>query len=307
MSDKEFILAKSDLGAGKSGAADGPQAIIDELANIGVEIHHYQIVETVLKTNQIDNNYGNYLSQILKNMLALNNCVENVSKTNKVPVILSGDHSNAIGGLSGVKNAHPNKRIGVIWIDAHADLHSPYTTPSGNIHGMPLAVLSGTDNTEDKKNIVNEETNYYWQELKKLGVFNIEPKFDLKDLVLIGIRDAEDEEWNLIEKRKIKCFEPEEIDNKGIDFTINETLNYLKDCDLIYVSFDADSLDPSISVGTGTTADNGLKIEEAQTLFKTLFSHPKTAAFEITEVNPNLDENGKKMAQVIAELLSEFL
>jgi len=299
-----FILSTSDIGAGKSGAADGPIAVKDELAHLGFPIHEFEILnEVTLHTKYLENSFGLNIENVVKAMSTLNNSVVETIQNQKFPIIISGDHSNAIGGLSGLKNANPDKKIGVIWIDAHADLHSPYTTPSGNIHGMPLAALAGLNHEELKKNEVAEDVAYYWNELKTLGYNKISPKFELKDLVLIGVRDAEAEEWQIIEKAGVTTFEPDDIKAKGIEKILEESIAKLSNCDLMYISFDADALDPEISTGTGTTVPNGLSVTQAETIFKTLMKHPKTGAFEITEVNPNLDTNGKAMAKVISHLL----
>jgi arginase len=299
-----MILSKFDIGAGKKGAADGPQAVKKESERLGISFDEYEVLdEQALSTPHSSHEFGKNIETILEASLKLNDKVEATLKDQKFPIIISGDHSNAIGGLSGLKNAMPGKRIGVIWIDAHADLHSPYTTPSGNIHGMPLAALSGMDNEKDKKNNVSPEVRDNWDKLKKLGALGISPKFDLRDLVIIGIRDAEKEEWDLIESMGVRTFEPQDIVDHGIYYAINQGLKHLEPCDVLYVSFDADSLDPSVSVGTGTTAPDGLKLGEAESIFRTLLNHPKTAAFEITEINPNLDIKGKEMAKVIAHLL----
>jgi arginase len=304
--DKEavMILSQFDIGAGKKGASDGPGAVKDEIEHLGLVFNEYEVLDALsLTTRNISHEFGKHIEDILEASLRLNDKVQAVLGNKRFPIILSGDHSNAIGGLSGLKNANPDKRIGVIWVDAHADLHSPYTTPSGNIHGMPLAALSGLDNEKDKRNEVDENVTYYWNELKKLGVLNITPKFDVRDLVFIGIRDAEKEEWDIIENMGVKTFEPQDIREHGIYYVLNNALKHLEACDLLYISFDADSLDPAVSVGTGTTAPDGLSVAEAESIFKTLLNHPKTGAFEITEVNPHLDEKGKEMAKVIAGLL----
>ncbi|NQW43222.1 MAG: arginase [Bacteroidetes bacterium] len=303
-----FIISNSDIGAGKRGASDGPIAVKDELTHLGYPMLEFDILENFnIQTQYLDNSFGKHIENLLEAMVILNDKVIDVISKNKFPIILSGDHSNAIGGLSGLKNANPDKTIGVIWIDAHADLHSPYTTPTGNIHGMPLAALAGIDNQELKKNEVAEDVIYYWNELKNIGIHNISPKFDLKNLVFIGVRDAEDQEWAIIEKAGIITFEPDDIRAKGIKKILTETLQCLSHCDLLYISFDADSLDPEISTGTGTTSPDGLNIEQAEIIFKTLMSNPKIGAFEITEVNPNLDTNDKAMAKVISNLLIKGL
>lgn len=307
ISNKEavFILSSYDIGAGKQGAADGPVAIKDSIIGHGVSKEDFILLNNALTQKDFDDTFfhAKYIDIVLENSKKLEAQIVSVFNSKRMPIILSGDHSNAIGGLSGLKNANPEKTIGVIWIDAHADIHSPYTTPSGNLHGMPLAALAGLDNQEIAINSITEKEIYYWNELKKLGIADISPKFDLKNLVFIGIRDAEDQEWEIIEKMGIKTFEPDDIRAFGIQNVLEQTLTYLEGCDLIYVSFDADSLDPEISLGTGTPSPDGLKKDEASIIFKTLMQHPKLGAFEITEVNPNLDENGKEMAKIIADLI----
>jgi len=307
ISNKEavFILSSYDIGAGKQGAADGPVAIKDSIIGHGVSKEDFILLNNALTQKDFDDTFthAKYIDIVLENSKKLEAQIVSVFNSKRMPIILSGDHSNAIGGLSGLKNANPEKTIGVIWIDAHADIHSPYTTPSGNLHGMPLAALAGLDNQEIAINSITEKEIYYWNELKKLGIAAISPKFDLKNLVFIGIRDAEDQEWEIIEKMGIKTFEPDDIRAFGIQNVLEQTLTYLEGCDLIYVSFDADSLDPEISLGTGTPSPDGLKKDEASIIFKTLMQHPKLGAFEITEVNPNLDENGKEMAKIIADLI----
>lgn len=303
-----FILSTSDIGAGKSGAGQGPMAVKDEVEALGIVVNEFELVNhQIMTTQHISHDFGKHIEDIVEAMGVLNDKVVQTIERKRFPIILSGDHSNAIGGLSGLKNAFPNQRIGVIWVDAHADLHSPFTTPSGNIHGMPLAALAGLDHKELQRNTVAEDVAYYWNELKHLGLHHISPKFNIQDLVLIGVRDAEDEEWAIIEKAGVKTFEPDDIRAKGMQLVINEACAYLSACDLLYISFDADSLDPEVSVGTGTTAPDGLSVEQAELIFRTLMAHPKIGAFEITEVNPQLDGEGKAMAKVIAHLLHHGL
>lgn len=302
-----LVLSNYDIAAGKKGAADGPIAVKDYLIKNGIDCSDCIILNNTYSSSDVQNVFKNakYIDLVVENSKNLERSVFSAINASKLPIILSGDHGNAIGGLSGLKNANPDKRIGVIWIDAHADLHTPYSTPSGNIHGMPLAALAGIDNSLQGKNEISEKEIYYWNELKKLGVLDISPKFDLKDLVFIGIRDAEDEEWDLIENYGIKTFEPDDIRNFGINSIIEKSIEHLKDCDLLYVSFDADSLDPSISTGTGTPSPDGLKIEEAEELFNILLNHPKLGTFEITEVNPNLEQGGDEMAKIVSRLLAK--
>jgi arginase len=220
----------------------------------------------------------------------------------KVPFILSGDHSSANALISGIKDVYANSRIGVIWIDAHADLHSPYTTPSGNIHGMPIAALMGQDHREMGKNQPKEITKTFWEALKRLGRRRISPKIQGRDLVFISLRSTETEEQKIIEKENIRVFDPETIKRDGIAQVTNQAILHLRNCEYIYVSFDVDSLDSSISLGTGTPVKNGLSLEEATYLLKLFSQLSNLKGLEITEINPLLDE-AKPMQKVIADLL----
>jgi arginase len=300
-----YILSCFDIGAGKKGAADGPLAVKNQLIENGIHIEQCVVLNENCDEELDGNNYqfAKKIDKVLNNSIQLESSLFEIVKKGEFPIVLSGDHSNAIGAISGLKNAHPDKRIGVIWVDAHADLHSPYTTPSGNLHGMPLAVLTGIDNQGISTNAVTEEEVAVWNQLKQLGQQNICPKIALKDIVFIGLRDAEEAEWQTIRERGVLAFEPEEIASSGIESIIIKSFDYLKDCDLFYVSFDADSLDPKLSTGTGTPSPDGLKISEAESIFKAVFKHPKLGALEITEVNPNLQQGENEMATIISRLL----
>jgi arginase len=118
-------------------------------------------------------------------------------KNNFFPVVLSGDHSTSGATITGIRMAKPKARLGVIWIDAHADLHTPYTTPSGNVHGMPLAIAINEDNEEYAVHEPDEETRKYWNQLKTMG--KIAPKVLPEDIVYISLRDYQKEEKHLIE------------------------------------------------------------------------------------------------------------
>lgn len=302
--DVRLILAKFDTGAGRKGAADGPEALLKELKRTGIEFDDVKKLENVPVTGNHNHPYCKNIEILSENSISLCKMIVEAVEDNKLPVIFSGDHSNAIGGLSGLKCAHPDKRVGVIWVDAHADMHSPYTTPSGNMHGMPLAALLGIDNSEMARNTVSETEKAAWDKLKALGKGAIQPKINSNDLVFIGIRDAEKEEWSLIEKLGIKTYEPDDIKEHGIYYAINHALKHLEACDLLYVSFDVDSMDPSMANGTGTPVEDGLKRVEAESVFKSLLNHPKLGAFEITEINPGLDTMSQKMAVLTAEIMS---
>jgi arginase len=201
---------------------------------------------------------------------------------------MSGDHSNAIGTIAGIKMAKPKCKLGVIWIDAHADLHTPYTTPSGNVHGMPLAASIAEDNKEFKAHDLDKKTEGLWNQLKNIGSNG--PKIDPEDIVFISLRDLEREEKKIIDKYKIKVITTSELRKKGVEITVRSVMRYLLDCSDIYVSFDVDCLDNSISRGTGTPVSNGLREREAEDLVSKLMQNRKICCLEITEVNPTLDK-----------------
>lgn len=216
------------------------------------------------------------------------------------PIVLAGDHSTAAGTICGIKKAHPDRRLGVIWIDAHADFHSPYTTPSGNMHGMPLAMVTATDNEECEQNDVEEETEAIWEKIKQIG--GTGPKINPRDIVYIGVRDTEKPEDHLINKYEIRNFTSEEVNHKGVKKVAKEALKILKDCDQVYISFDVDSLDTSVSTGTGTPVPNGLKKAQAFELNRELIKDKRVCCWEIVEVNPTLDTENK-MAEHAFEIL----
>ena len=226
--------------------------------------------------------------------------VESNLKSGLFPLVLAGDHSSAGGTIAGIRMAKPKNRLGVIWIDAHADLHSPYTTPSGNMHGMPLAVSLAEDNKDCQVHQPDDQTIKHWEDLKNLG--KICPKILPEDVVFIALRDTEKEEDYILKKLGIKIIPVSEVRKKGVEHVVRQTLLNLKQCDDIYVSFDVDSLDSSISRGTGTPVPNGLKEREAEDLVASLMQNHKICCFEITEVNPTLDKENL-MAEIAFNVL----
>jgi arginase len=226
----------------------------------------------------------------------VNDCIRN----NFFPVVLSGDHSVSGATIAGIKMARPKSKLGVIWIDAHADLHTPFTTPSGNVHGMPMAVSINKDNEDCAVHDVDEETTKYWNYLKNIG--KIAPKVLPEDVVFISLRDYEKEERYLIEKYEMKVITTKEVRNKGAENVVRAVLRYLADCTDIYISFDVDSLDSSISKGTGTPVGNGLKEREAEDLISKFMQNRKVCCFEVTEVNPTLDKENL-MAEIAFNIL----
>jgi len=303
----EIISIESDFGAGKKGAKLGPQALIRLINKLNIKHLSYannlRIVADDLEENTAHPFNKNIESIYEVQQLAVDSIEQTLSK-NLFPFILSGDHSNGCAGISAVKNFYSDKRIGVIWIDAHADLHSPFSTPSGNMHGMPLAAALGINDLIEEANEVDEESIKVWQQLMYLGSKKISPKILPSDLVFIDLRDTEEDEDIILENKNISFYTPQKRTEIGIEQILEYTLEQLIHCDFIYVSFDVDSLDPNISIGTGTPVPNGMTENEAVFLLKSLINNPKTVAFEITEINPLLDRENP-MEDVAARILAK--
>ena len=305
MRELKIIEVKSELGAGTRGASMGIDAIKIAALDFGSRyFKKYKSVEVPDENHLLLESVGNQFAKRISGVLTVVERIsEEVSKSLKnqeFPILLSGDHSCAAGSISGIKKAFPKARLGVIWIDAHADLHSPYTTPSGNLHGMSLAIVLDEDNVDSKINKPDQETLNYWYQLK--NVSNISPKINYEDLVYIALRDFEAAEQYLLKKHMVKNFTTAEIRKRGVERVAIDALQYLDQCDMIYVSFDVDSLDSSISKGTGTPVANGITEKEAGNLVSRLMSHKKVCCFEIVEVNPTLDKENL-MAENAFEIL----
>lgn len=292
MRDIKLVEVRSEIAAGTRGASLGIDALkiasLDKTSDFFTKfdpVHVQDANNFLFRGNKFPNaKYIDGVYHVLKNVYS---SIESLRLDKKFPIVLAGDHSTAAGTIMGIKAAHPEKRLGVIWIDAHADLHTPYTTPSGNMHGMPLAMCIQTDNLECQVNEPSEETILFWEKIKNIG--GDYPKIKPEDIVFISVRDTEEPEDHLIEKYKIKNFPTAEVRSKGIQKVAKETLEILNNCDQIYISFDVDSLDSSISLGTGTPVPNGLTVEEALQLNEELIKDKRVCCWEIVEVNPTLD------------------
>lgn len=303
----KLIEVKSEIGAGTRGASMGVDAIKIAALDFGSNFFKkFKSVEVQNENQLLLEPVVNDYAKRIKGIYTLNDRLANeIKKTllkDEVPIVLAGDHSSALGTISGIKMAYPNKRIGVIWIDAHADIHTPYTTPSGNMHGMPIACVLGEDNKERQQNKPDDETIEYWEKLKRIG--DISPKINYNDLVYIALRDFEPQEDFLIKKHKVRVFNLQEIRKKAVERVAIESLNYLDHCDLIYVSFDVDSMDSRISSGTGTPVPNGITEKEAGNLIYYIMRSKKIVCFEMVEINPTLDKENL-MAENAFEILQK--
>lgn len=305
MKNIKIIEVPSELGAGTRGASLGSEAIriaaLDYMSSFFIHFPSEKVeTENQLLFEPIYSPYAKRLNGVLNMTEKTSRSVKDAIKNNFFPIVLSGDHSNAMGTIAGIKSAFPDSRLGVIWIDAHSDLHTPYTTPSGNVHGMPLAVSIGEDNEECKIHELDEKTTGQWNQLKNIGKIN--PKISGEDVVFISLRDYEKEEKFLIEKYGMKVITTNEVRRKGVESIVKSTLRFLNECTHIYVSFDVDSLDSSISKGTGTPVPNGLREREADDLISKFMQNRKICCFEITEVNPTLDKENL-MAEIAFNIL----
>ncbi|MER3498653.1 MAG: arginase [Chitinophagaceae bacterium] len=305
MKNIKLIEVPSEIGAGTRGASLGIDAIkiaaLDYMSNFFIHFPSEKIqVDNNLLYEPIQSPYAKRIKGIAALYEKVSKAVMESLKNNFFPVILSGDHSTAGATIAGIKMAKPKSRLGVIWIDAHADLHTPYTTPSGNIHGMPLAATINEDNLDSAVHEIDDDTLKYWKNLKQIG--KIYPKVLPEDIVFISLRDFEKEEKYLIEKYDMKVISTKEVRSKGPENIVRAVIRYLADCTDIYISFDVDSLDPSISKGTGTPVSNGLKEREAEDLISKFMQSRKVCCFEISEVNPTLDKENL-MAEIAFNIL----
>lgn len=293
MKNIKLIEVPSEIGAGTRGASLGIDAIkiaaLDFMSNFFIHFPSEKIPhENKLLYEPIESPYAKRIKGIAILYERVSKAVSDAIRNNFFPVVLSGDHSIAGATIAGIKMAKPKSRIGVIWIDAHADMHTPFTTPSGNVHGMALAATINEDNQDSAVHELDEDTIKYWNQLKNIG--KIAPKVLPEDVVLISLRDYEKEERYIIEKYGMKVITTNEVRRKGPENVVRSVIRYLAECSDIYISFDVDSLDSSISKGTGTPVGNGLREREVEDLISKFMQNRKICCFEITEVNPTLDK-----------------
>jgi len=309
--DITFIINPSEITAGTRGASLGPYAVITEARKIKNQLFGKYPIQTIADSNHLLDHHTNF--QFAKNAEGLIKVYEGVSDAlamvyneKRFPFLFAGDHGSAGGTIAGIKKQFPDKRIGVVWIDAHGDIHSPYTTPSGNMHGMPVATALAEDNIENQRNSLSTEEAEIWNQLKNLH--DICPKIAPQDLVYVAVRDVEKEEIDLISRLNIRSVSVSEVRTKGVDFILQEITSKLDECDLIYISFDVDSMDPEFtSHGTGTPVENGLKPNEAFEIMDGLLKTNKVACLEFVEINPCLDEKKNKMAEVAFDIANKLI
>ncbi len=305
-----YVVVESEIGAGTRGSSLGIKAmevvgwnkqseILAKYPQKTVEVYNQELYNEVDTPNAI---------RIEPSVKVLQNVTEAVCESvrKEFPIVLSGDHSIATGTIAGIKKAYPTRKVGVVWIDAHADIHSPFTTPSGNVHGMPLAGALGLDNLELKINDLSEKESAGWNAIKNLS--GVCPSVLPEHCVYFGVRDTEEQEDQIIEKHGIRNYRVEEIRHRGMVPCLIEAIERLEECDLVYISFDVDSMDCDyISHGTGTPVSKGFDDVEIRQIIGAFLETEKVACLEFVEINPTLDEKKNKMAETAFEILEDVL
>lgn len=288
--DISIIGVPMDLGQMRRGVDMGPSAIryagiVERLEKLHYTIHDLGNIDVPRperctkvegKAAQLRN-----LNEIVTANERLAEAVDEQVRLGRFPLVLGGDHSIAIGTLAGVSHHYEN--LGLIWYDAHGDMNTEKTSPSGNIHGMPLAVSLGLGD-ERLTSIMGEH-----------------PKVKPENVVLIGIRDLDDGERDLLKKLNIKVYTMHEVDRIGMPQVMKETINYLKDkTDGVHVSFDLDGIDPSEAPGVGTPVIGGLTYRESHLALEMLSEAGIVTSAELVEINPMLDERNKTADLAVA-------
>ena len=286
-----------DLGAGRRGVDMGPSAmriahLNEKLQQLGYEVEDLgDISIEIMETQKVGNDKLKYVDEIERTSLKLAKVVEETLENDEFPLCIGGDHSMALGTLAGI-SSYCNKRglrLGVIWIDAHSDMNTDETTPSGNIHGMSLAASIGLGS-------------------KRLTeIFSPSPKVLPENTVIIGARSIDTDEKNNIKKTGITVYTMSDIDKIGIHRITSKVLKQFKNnVDHIHVSFDVDSVEPTIVPGVGTPVPGGLSYREAHLLMETIAECGCMSSLEITEVNPILD-NRNASAVFAVELVASSM
>jgi len=306
----KVIKNRSDIGAGTRGSDMGIDAL--EIAAINAEndfFNRYPFIDVPTHNesiyDKVNNTFAKRINFVAEQCERVCDVTSMVLRQQHFPFVISGDHSSALGTLAGITHANPGKTVAAIWIDAHADLHTPLSSPSGNIHGMPLAAALGLDNEKYGVNTIDEATKKSWDQIKALG--GGQPKIKPEHLLYFGLRSTEEAEDNVIEDLGIRTYAVHEIRYRSMAVCLQEAIESLKEVDLIYITFDVDSMDCDlISKGTGTPVSKGFDPAEIKQLIQGFISTDKVVCLEVCEINPLLDEKGNKMAETAFEIVNEI-
>ena len=285
------IGAPMDLGADRRGVDIGTSAIRyadlnHRLRSLG---HHVQDMGNLVVPQPESQPLGNpklkYLDQIVRVSEELAGIVTTILQEGDFPLVLGGDHSIGLGSINGVANVHKN--VGVLWIDAHADFNTDQSTPSGNIHGMILASLAGLGNSS----------------LTNIGGWS--PKIHKETIVIVGARDLDPGEQELLRTNSIHVFTMSEIDQLGITEVMQQALAIAgQNNDGIHLSLDMDALDPKEAPGVGTPVRGGLTYREAHLAMELIADSHKLVSMDVVEVNPILDRENATALLAVELVLS---
>ena len=294
----QVIGVPLDLGASRRGVDMGPSAVRvagleARLEALGHEVRDGgNISVAVAETKSVGNQSARYLKEITETCLRTAEMVEKSLKEGMTPVILGGDHSVAAGSVSGLANFYrqQNQKIGLIWIDAHADINTPETSPSGNVHGMPLAALLGLG--------PDSLTN----------LLGFAPKVQPENVVLIGVRDIDATEKENIKRAGVtEVYTMRDIDERGMRTVMEEALRAAgRGTAGYHVSLDMDWIDPEDAPGVGTPVRGGSTYREAHLAMEIIADHGRMVALEVVEVNPVIDEHNRTAALAVELISSAF-
>ncbi|MFC7062957.1 arginase [Halobacillus seohaensis] len=293
-----IIGVPMDLGQNRRGVDMGPSAIryagvVERLEQLRLNIEDLGDIEISRPNPNNDQKVDNLrnLQEIAEGSLRLAEKVDEVVQQGSFPLVLGGDHSIAMGTFAGISKHYEN--LGVIWYDAHGDLNTGDSSPSGNIHGMPLAVSLG----------IGHE--------KLTNILGYTPKIKPENIVIVGARSLDEGEKELIKDKGIKVYTMHEVDKMGMPTVISETMDYLKNrTDGVHLSLDLDGLDPHEAPGVGTPVIGGLSYRESHLAMEMLSQSQMITSAEFVEVNPILDEKNKTAGMAVGlmgSLLGESL
>ena len=287
-----IIGAALDLGAGRRGVDMGPSAIRyaglhDRLHRIGYDVLDWGDVETaVLEATEVADETARYLPEIKAACSRVARLTGLALEQGALPLVLGGDHSVALGTLGGLAQARGVG--GVLWIDAHSDMNTPQTSPSGNVHGMPLAAALG-----------------FADERFESDTWTL-PAVEQSRVALVGLRSVDIQERALIRDLGIKAYTMSDIDRIGIERAIRESLAHIAGPGFVHISFDMDALDPEVAPGVGTPVRGGLSYREAHLALELVAESGLAGSVEVVEVNPILDRENATAALAV-ELVASAL
>ncbi|WP_446745504.1 arginase [Silvibacterium acidisoli] len=291
----ELIGVPLDLGASRRGVDMGPSAarvagLEARLEALGHEVRDGGNVHVAIaETGQVGDESARYLREITETCTKAAEMVEQSLRDGLTPIVLGGDHSVAAGTVSGVADYYRRKdqKIGLIWIDAHSDINTPESSPSGNVHGMPLAALLGLG-PEPLANVLG------WS-----------PKVSPENVVLVGVRDIDaTEKENIRQAGVTEVYTMRDIDERGMRTVMEEALRAAgRGTAGYHISLDMDWIDPEDAPGVGTPVRGGATYREAHLAMEIIADHGRMLSFELVEVNPVLDERNRT-AELAVELIS---